>query len=172
VWAWKHGFDVSLLSSVDSPGEGPNDEGMIKQVPGAPGEERWVSDRGELRIRRPTPLVLVYVETGFLEAGFASIIARAMESSLDAPGKPQFFVDAEGLEGYEPTIRAEASGWLKKHHGQIACQHMLVKSRLAKMGLAVVSMLLGGIIVGHEQRKTFDAALREAITTTGGAASS
>jgi hypothetical protein len=139
---------------------------MIKQVPGEPGEERWVSARGELRIHRPTPLVLVYVESGFLEADFAPVISRAMDATLKAPGKPLFFIDAEHLEGYEPTIRAEASTWIKKHSARITVQHMLVKSRLAKMGLAVVSMLLGGVIVGHEKRQTFDAALREAILTT------
>ncbi|MEP7122532.1 MAG: hypothetical protein ABJE95_16540 [Byssovorax sp.] len=139
---------------------------MIKQMPGAAGEERWVSNRGELRIRRPTPLVLVYVESGFLEAAFAPLISRAMDATLRTPGKPLFFVDAEDLEGYDATIRAEASDWIKKHGARIATQHMLVKSRLTKMGLAVVSMLLGGVIVGHDKRRTFDAALREAIFTT------
>jgi hypothetical protein len=157
--------DSSLFagSRVDGPAPTLNDELMIKQVPGAAGEERWVSDRGELRIRRPAPLVLLYVETGFLEADFSPLISRAMDGALKAQGKPLFFVDAEALDGYEPTIRAESSAWIKKHSSQIACQHMLVKSRLAKMGLAVVSMLLGGIIVGHEKRQTFEAALRQAI---------
>ncbi len=139
---------------------------MVKQVPGAAGEERWVSDRGELRIRRPTPLVLLYIETGFLEADFAPLIARAMNVTIRTPGKPLFFVDAELLEGYEPTIRTTASQWIKDHSSEITCQHMLVKSRLAKMGLAVASLLLGAVIIGHEKRYTFDLALREAINLT------
>lgn len=139
---------------------------MVKRVPGAAGEERWVSDRGELRISRPTPLVLLYIESGFLEADFAPLISRAMDITLRAPGKPLFFVDAESLEGYEPSIRTTASGWIKEHSSEITCQHMLVKSRLAKMGLSVASLLLGAVIIGHEKRFTFDLALKEAIAST------
>jgi hypothetical protein len=139
---------------------------MVKRAPGAAGEERWVSDRGELRISRPTPLVLLYIESGFLEADFAPLISRAMDITLRAPGLPIFFVDAELLEGYEPSIRTAASQWIKEHSSEITCQHMLVKSRLARMGVAVASMLLGAVIIGHEKRFTFDLALKEAIAAT------
>ena len=139
---------------------------MVRRAPGAPGEERWVSDRGELRISRPTPLVLLYVESGFLEADFAPLISRAMDITLIAPGKPSFFVDAASLEGYEPSIRTTPSGWIKEHGSQITCQHMLVKSRMARMGLAVAGMLLGAVIIGHDKRFTFERALKEAIAST------
>ena len=140
---------------------------MVKQVLGAPGEDRWVSDRGELRIQRPTSLVLLYIESGFLEAEFAPLISRAMDTTvLRAPGQPTFFVDGEHLDGYEPAVRTGASQWIKKNSHRITCQHMLVKSRLAKMGLAVASLLLGAVIIGHERRSTFDRALKEAVDAT------
>lgn len=140
---------------------------MIRQLPTELGEACWVSERGELYVRRPTPLVLLYVEKGFLEVGFAPLIIQAMEETLrSCEGKPYFFVDCEFMEGYEPEIRTSATNFIAEHRSRVSRQHMLVKSRLVKMGLAVTSMMLGGLIVGHYERPPFEAALADAIAAT------
>ena len=139
---------------------------MISELPSSPEEQAWKSERGELRIRRPTPLVVVFIERGFLESAFAANITAAMNEAVRGGAKPHFFVDGEHLDGYDPEIRTQASGWLGNNREKIVVQHMLVKSRLAKMGLAVASLMLGGVIQGHHERKSFDEALQAAILKT------
>lgn len=139
---------------------------MLTKTIDTPTEERWESPTGELTIRRPSPLVVLFVEKGHLEAAFAPLITEAMNKSIGAGGKPHLFVDAEHLSGYDPSIRVEATKWIGEHRSEIVVQHMLVKSRITKMGLSVASMMLGGIIVGHHARSGFESALREAILQT------
>lgn len=112
------------------------------------GERLWEAPRGTLRCRRPVPEVVVFVETGFLHAELAPVLMAALDASL-MPGKTiEIFVDAAELEGYAPEIRTGATEWLKTHRAQVRKQHMLVASRITKMGLSVASLALGGLLQG------------------------
>lgn len=123
------------------------------------GEEAWRSDRGSLRIRRPRPEVLIFVEEGHLESGFAPLIRKASNDALRV-GKPIYmFVDAYNLSGYAPEVRKVSTNWLSVNRQSVAVQHMLVRSKLTKMGLSVASLTLGGLIQGHASRASFRQAL-------------
>lgn len=138
---------------------------LAQQRPSTDGKS-WKSARGELTIEHPTPLVVLFLEKGFLDADFANHIVAAMEASLRAPSRPTFFVDCESMDGYDPVVRSKATQWISRNRERIVAQHMLVKSRFAKMGLSVASLMLGGVIVGHYERDTFERALRAAIRET------
>lgn len=142
---------------------------MLKQTLDTPQETRWVSEQGELIIRRPTPLVVVFVEIGHLEAEFADRITEGMTKSLSSRGKPRLFVDGEHLDGYDPLVRTQATKWIQQNGSRIQEQHMLVKSRIAKMGLSVASLMLGAVIIGHHERHSFERALRDAVEATSSA---
>lgn len=119
-------------------------------------------------VRRPAPGVLVFVESGYLVGARADEIARALDAELRLHRRLTIFVDGEHLEGYDPPIRTVPTDWLKKHSANVVCQHMLVRSRIAKMGLAVAGLVLGAVIQGHTERRTFDVALREAVRAAEG----
>lgn len=136
---------------------------MIRECSRSADEGQWESDRGLLVIRRPAPLICVFVEQGYLEEGFTPLILEGLERSLRRGGKPVLFVDAEKLEGYDPSVRRECTKWFGEHKHEVVAQHMLVRSRIAKMGLSVASLILGTVIVGHHERVSFDAALKQAL---------
>lgn len=139
---------------------------MLRELPRTADEIGWATDRGELRIRRPTPLVLVFVETGYLDAEFAPHIVNANDEAVLGGMKPHIFVDCESLEGYAPPIRTEPTKWLQRNHKRVLKQHMLVRSAVVRMGLSIASLTLGGIITGYTDRQAFDGALEEAIVST------
>lgn len=124
----------------------------------------WDSERGKLRIRRPAKDVVLFVETGFLEKGFAPLITDHLDAALGDGARPEIFVDAYDLDGYDPEVRVGSTNWLKQHHELVRKQHMLVRSRLTKMGLSVASMTLGGVLVGHSDRATFQREYRRAVS--------
>lgn len=136
---------------------------VLRQILDTPQEATWVSDRGTLTIRWPTPTVLLYVETGHLHAGFAPLIVDAYETAVRDGAKPAVFVDCERLVTYDGEIRRAPSTWIQQNRHRIVEQHMLVRSRFTRMGLQLVSVFLGGVIVGHSERRTFEQALREAL---------
>ncbi len=136
---------------------------MLSRVEAPLGEESWTSPNGTLVIKHPAPGVVVFVEKGFLVAPFAEHIGRHSDTALQEADKIQLFVDAYELDGYDPEIRNAGSAFLKQHPDRVAAQHMLVRSRLTKMGLSVVSLMFGGLIKGHHERISFDAELAGAI---------
>ncbi|RYE93649.1 MAG: hypothetical protein EOO75_03885 [Myxococcales bacterium] len=126
-------------------------------------EQSFTDERGELIIRRPASGVLVFIERGYLAGSRAGEIIKAMDSDLRFNPKLTLFVDGEKLDGYDPPIRTMPTDWLKKNAARVSAQHMLVKSQIARMGLAVAGLALGTVIRGHTERRTYEEALRRAI---------
>lgn len=132
------------------------------------GEEAWRSNRGSLRIRRPHPEVLIFVEEGHLESGFAPLIRKASNDALKINKPLHLFVDAYNLSGYAPEVRKVSTNWLSVNRQAVAVQHMLVRSKLTKMGLSVASLTLGGLIHGHASRASFQLALNSTLRELNG----
>lgn len=136
---------------------------MLDRLELGGGAEGWGSARGQLIVRHPAPGVVVFVEKGFLTSEFAPHIVAHSDRALEEAVKVEVFVDGYDLDGYDPEIRNGASNWLRSHSSRVIAQHMLVRSRLTKMGLSVVSLAFGGLIRGHHERKEFDADLAVAV---------
>jgi hypothetical protein len=135
----------------------------IQQVETKDGELRWESPRGSLRVRRPARDVVVFVEEGFLEKGFAKLILEHLDRAIAEGARPEIFVDAYRLDGYDSAVRTGATDWLKRHHDSVRRQHMLVQSKLTRMGLSVASLTLGGVLVGHTSPNEFQAEIQRAV---------
>ena len=125
-------------------------------------ERAWESPRGKLIVRTPTSGVVVFIETGFLHDDFAGKLTSSLDAALTRAPKLEIFVDAAKLEGYSPLIRIAPSDWLKAHIQQVTKQHMLVASRITRMGLSVASLALGGVLVGYTDHAAFEKELARA----------
>ena len=138
---------------------------MLRSIETSDAAERaWKSDRGSLRIRRPVPEVLVFVEEGHLDTEAASLIAEASNNALKCPRPLHLFVDAYDLVSYTPDVRKGPTDWLMANRSRLAVQHMLVRSKITKMGLSVASLALGGLIKGHASRASFGLALDQTLS--------
>ena len=139
---------------------------MLEQLePLVPNEKAWKSERGSLRIRVPHARVLVFIEEGHLEEDFAPLIQTASNDALKQGAPLSLFVDCYDLVGYAPSVRKAPTDWLMAHREQVDVQHMLVRSKITKMGLSVASLALGGLLKGHVSRASFQAALDQAVST-------
>jgi hypothetical protein len=139
----------------------------MNPVSSTPEERVYASGGGRIVIRWPAPHVIVYVESGFLSAAFVAVINEELDMFVGKSDRPiHVFVDAWELDGYDSEIRIGASRWLEQNRERVAKQHMLVRSRLTRMGLAVAGLMLGGLLQGYTDREAFDASLKEAIART------
>ncbi len=132
------------------------------EVTNTTAERAWESSRGKLIVRTPTRGVVVFIETGFLHDDFAEKLTTSLDAALAVASKLEIFVDAAKLEGYSPLIRIAPSDWLKAHIHQVTKQHMLVASRITRMGLSVASLALGGVLVGYTDQAAFEKELARA----------
>ncbi|MEM9194902.1 MAG: hypothetical protein AAGF12_37330 [Myxococcota bacterium] len=138
-------------------------DSQLEKDVGPDGEVVWRSHRGTVRIRRPARDVVVFVEERYLDAGFAAIIDDACNEAVREAKRIHIFVDAFNLDGYVPEVRTGATEWLKRNKDHVIRQHMLVRSKITKMGLSVASLALGGVLMGHASRATFDNELRKCL---------
>ena len=136
---------------------------LVVTEPKGPDERGWESDRGSLTIRRPRLDLIVFVEAGHLEEGFAPLIEEASNQALECKLPLHIFVDAYDLTGYAPSVRKGPTDWLNRNRASVAVQHMLVRSKLTKMGLSVASLALGGLLRGHASRASFRQALEDTL---------
>ena len=136
----------------------------VRKVDCGPGELGWDSDRGSLRIRHGARHVILFVEAGFLVKDFAPLITEHLDGAVRGGARPEIFVDAYDLEGYDSEVRLGATNWLKTHKSAVRKQHMLVRSRLTKMGLSVASLALGGVLEGYADRDAFEREYRRAVS--------
>lgn len=132
----------------------------------------YKDELGELVIRRPARGVLLFVESGYLVGSCADLIIQAQEQELRSAPNLTLFVDGGKLLGYDPPMRTVPTEWLKKHKDKVLAQHMLVTSKIARMGLSVAGLVLGTVIKGYTDKREFDVALRAAVANAGGTSAS
>lgn len=136
---------------------------MLVRGEQADGSERWSSPFGQLTVRHPAPGVVVFVEVGSLDILFVDPIIAHSNRALEEARTVEVFVDCYDLASYDPEVRNAATRWLRRNASRVTAQHMLVRSRFTTMGLAVVSLAFGGLIHGHHDRASFEAALAQAL---------
>jgi hypothetical protein len=109
-------------------------------------------------LSRPTPNVLNLMMRGRISAEHADRIVVAFEQALCAGEPVHLFADMGDLDDYHSTLRIKVVDVFKRRRSRVLTVHAFSKSRIVSMGIAVVSLAIGGIIVHHTTRAAFDAA--------------
>ncbi|HEU4406147.1 MAG TPA: hypothetical protein VFS43_12860 [Polyangiaceae bacterium] len=139
---------------------------MLRDLPSLPGELGWATDQGEVRVSEPAAGVVLFVEKGYLGAAFVEKLIGVYERSVEGGGRPHVFIDGGFLTGYEPPLRADLTTWLRKNRGRLGSVHVLVRSRIVKMAIAVSNLTLGGMMHTYNERGPFQIALNQAVART------
>jgi hypothetical protein len=125
--------------------------------------DKYTTDRGVMTIERPAPHVMVVRGHGYAEAAFTGPVLAARDAIIDERGHIALFDDLERVTGYDSEVRTRLTGWASEHRRQIVAFHILTRSRLVAMGVAVASVALGGHIRAHTQRSAFERALVDEV---------
>src|SRR5262245_28445089 len=110
---------------------------------------------------RGADVVLVVME-GRVGAQAGRQIARQLSEVLKAGTPKKIFCDLEGMLDYHSDVRTHCTQALLSNIGNVAAVIVIARSKLARMGVAVANIALGGRIQVVESRSAFDAALRAA----------
>jgi serine/threonine protein kinase len=124
-----------------------------------------VVDAGASRqtIWMPRPWVIVAKQSGTLGVETASAMRRAGELTIAAGYRPSAFVDAVDVKGYTPEHRAVSSRWIGRALPDLEGMHVLTRSPMVQMGIAVANLMFGGAIKTYADREPFDRALEKAL---------
>jgi hypothetical protein len=122
----------------------------------------WEFSRGTLRIAKVTdrrqPLLWVQY-AGYGTAELVPPMLEALEESL-LFDRPVVFDDWQHVTGYDSAVRQQITDWAQADKTRILETHILVRSDLVAMGVAVANLALGGHIRAYTRRDEFEDALR------------
>lgn len=124
---------------------------------------RWNDGRCVLTLRRPAPHVELLRCEGHARVEHLPRVIESRDRILRESGRIALFDDLEFLTGYDSAVRAGLTRWSKEHRGDIIAFHILVRSKIAAMGVTVANMALGGHIIAHTRRLDFEATLAQVI---------
>src|SRR5258708_1619085 len=134
------------------------------RMPNAAGAKRWHSARSEVIIWMACPTVMRFKYFGFSEASCVRWMAETADALIAENRAPiDMFVDCWDQEGYEPGFRSGLTEWNQRIHGNIASLVLLIRSKIAAMGISVSNIVLGGLLVPYTDPKKFETEITLAV---------
>ncbi|HEX7601282.1 MAG TPA: hypothetical protein VF316_06735 [Polyangiaceae bacterium] len=126
--------------------------------------KRLATDKGTIEIYFLSPEVVLQRATGQADLAHAQAIATTLQAAIDGGARIAIFDDFSALEGYTSEARIELTTWTRASLPKIASIHILVKSKIVSMGVAVANIALRNVN-SYTDRAPFDAAIMRALDT-------
>ncbi len=121
------------------------------------------SPEGESRVWSPAPGIVVTSFSGYGTHAFAAVIKRDTTPYFEPGTQTALFSDWYDMRGYDTAARVELTRWLGWMRPRISEYHLLVRSRLVAMGVAVANLALGGWLDSTTNRIAFRQMLDQAV---------
>jgi hypothetical protein len=87
-----------------------------------------------------------------------------MEAEMDAAGFLVLYMDSREQTGISPEERDRASMWTREHQGaRYRAGHLLFRSRLLEMALAVARLMTGHALFGYTKTEELEAVIRREV---------
>jgi len=119
--------------------------------------------RGVLTVRRPARHVELLRCEGYARREHLDLLIANRERIVREAGRIALFDDLEDLRGYDPEVRSRLTAWSRAHQEVICSFHILVRSKIVAMGVALANAVIGGKIQAHSGRVPFESALAREI---------
>jgi hypothetical protein len=157
------------MTICDSPPEPPE----LRKVESGPTFEVWRMRSSMLRLewsRAGHIAILRLIVVGHGHAELAGPCIRRWNREIDTSeqlparaggGQLGFLVDHCNMPTCDSRFCTELAGWAVEHRARLEPIHLLTRSSLVSMGVAVASLALGEFIKTYTLRTSFDLAVRE-----------
>jgi hypothetical protein len=111
----------------------------------------WTSADGALCLGLLGTNVLFIEMAGFYDPTLGLNLSRWLTVQL-RKGPRHLFVDAERVSSVHPDARVLSTDVLKEHRTAVLSAHVLTKTALVRMALAVANLAMGGFLRGYKAR--------------------
>jgi len=126
------------------------------------------SPRGKTVQWLVTPQIVLQVGSGHGDVELARMMTAGLARAMNGKSKVVCFFDGLEFSGYDPDFRMEMASATRRlmGAGQFAMLHLLTRSKLVAMGVAVVNLAVNSSFQVYSTAETFD----RALTKLGGGA--
>jgi hypothetical protein len=128
-----------------------------------PAHERFSDGSSVLELHMPKPHIVVVRGSGHASVDHAKLVIEWRQRALKQALPIVLFDDLAQMTTYEGGVRIMLTQWVARHRARIQALHILPHGKLARMGVSVANLALGGFITAHSARHTFEEALRRAL---------
>ena len=136
---------------------------MTRNLPAsATARQEWSNDRASLIVELRGSAVILATLTGHPDAQMGIQLAAVLEQHLRSPLVRYAFFDADEMTGYHSNLRIEQMRVLMKHRERVAI-HVLGRSKLVQMAIAVANIGFNGEVRGYTDRARFLRELNAAL---------
>ena len=126
---------------------------------------RIESRRGIGLYQEPVKGIVVYRVEGFADVELFRLLLPDLQAALTQAGSIEFFADAGRMDAYDSQFRIGWVNWFIKNKKNFVDIHVLVQSKLGRMGVSVANLATGGMLRSYDSVASFDAALRKRVPT-------
>jgi hypothetical protein len=123
----------------------------------------WYTATASCAVVEEGPGVVRIVMRGRMKIALALSIVGALNSLFQRKKQLDLMWDLEAMESYESAVRVECTNVLLSNWAQVRSVHALAKSNIVRMGVAVANLALGNRVVSHNERSTFELAVRDKL---------
>jgi hypothetical protein len=125
----------------------------------------YSSPKGTLRMSEPAPGVLLTVARGRATVGAVFALIRFSEQMVAAGRRLLVFHDWENLSGYDLEAKQTLTEWSRRIIRHWDASHILFRSQLIAMAVAVENLAVRGKATSYGSRKKWEAALATACVS-------
>jgi hypothetical protein len=123
---------------------------------------RAADDKSAVEFWFPKPNVAIGRYTGTPTAELFVPVNEAMARRLRIERALHVFADLDAIDGFDAAFREAWTEWFRKNRSAVASCHILFRSRLVAIGIAMVGAALGGQVQTYSKREDFELALKKA----------
>ena len=114
--------------------------------------------------RRAGIVEMIVIGHGHVE--FTQPCNRRWDEALRKNDRLTILADLWTMPGYDSGFRLGLTEWVDRHRSQMDPIHVLTRSQLVSMGVAVGDHALGGLIKVHTLRTSYDLAVQKLAVPT------
>src|SRR5687768_3465346 len=108
--------------------------------------ERVSDERSVLELHSPAAHIVVVRGSGHASVAHAQRVIEWRQRALRQSRSIVLFDDLAQMTTYDGGVRIMLTQWVARHRARIAALHILAHGKLARMGVAVANLALGGFI--------------------------
>ncbi len=133
-----------------------SDSESLQKVESGPSFEVWRFRSSMLRLdyRRAGIVEMIVIGHGHVE--FTQPCHRRWDEALRKHDRLTILADFWNMPGYDSGFRLGLTDWVARHRTQMDPIHVLTRSQLVSMGVAVANIALGGLIKVHTLKTSYD----------------
>ena len=132
-----------------------------RKVDSGPTFEVWQLRGSSIRVDWSHANVVALTVVGYGHAAFGPPWLRRATEALRTSERLTLLIDFWDMPSYDSQLRVSMTEWALEHRSRLEPTHMLARSPIVRMGVAVANLALGGLIKAYALRANYDAAVKQ-----------